>query len=148
MSLQCQFCIKNLVARRSTYKPFIKQAVDVVRCTPVIQVQVHDYVSPLHHPPTVQHTMSSSAGNLSRVKALQVLFAIAPDSLIQSVSGTSVSDVRSVCSWELKNYWQCYTVFFVDFVMLLQRVYAVCSFCGWAGETAHVYLDVSFPGLQ
>ncbi|XP_064403489.1 kinetochore-associated protein 1-like isoform X2 [Halichondria panicea] len=66
-----------------------------------------------------KHTVSSSIGNLSRVKALQVLFAIAPDSLIQSVSGTSVSDVRE--------YMQC-TLF--------------------AAELERLHMSTSMPAFQ
>ena len=37
---------------------------------------------------------SSSTGSLSRVKALQVLFAVSSDSVIEKISGTSSNEVR------------------------------------------------------
>ena len=63
--------------------------------------QLHIYPPP---PPPFTYTQHNSSnalpvGNLSRVKALQVLFAIAPDHLIEKISGASVSDLRlaSLC---------------------------------------------------
>lgn len=43
--------------------------------------------------PFLQRT-SSNATSLSRARALQILLAVAPTDLIESISGTTISEIR------------------------------------------------------
>ena len=74
----------------------------------------------MHNYAVLQRT-TSPVGNVSKVRALQVLFALTPPTMIEAISGTTIANIRSATPPPISSP--------AHPLLLLQGFHAECTIC-------------------